>query len=46
MSLNPYKIMIFPKKPSLDTALCQLEIKDNRVIHIQYSPADNENEHL
>nr|WP_315277258.1 hypothetical protein [uncultured Acinetobacter sp.] len=37
------KIIIFPQKPSLDTSLCQLEIKENKVINIHYPPADHEN---
>lgn len=37
------KIIIFPQKPSLDTSLCQLEIKENKVINIHYAPADHEN---
>lgn len=36
------KMIIFPQKPSLDTALCSLEIKENRVINIRYSPAEYE----
>ncbi|MFC2998033.1 hypothetical protein ACFODO_22825 [Acinetobacter sichuanensis] len=40
------KMIIFPKKPSLDTALCQLEIKENRVINIRYSLAEYEREDL
>lgn len=37
------KIIIFPQKPSLDTSLCLLEMKENKVINIHYVPADHEN---
>ena len=45
-NLNPSKITIFPKKPSLDVSVCQLEIKENQVVDIHYFPADHENSGL
>ena len=41
--ISASKIIIFPQKTSLDTSLCQLEIKENKVINIHYAPADHEN---
>lgn len=40
------EIIVFPKKPSFDSAICQLEIKNNKVINIGYAPAEAENKVL